>query len=242
MTKLQTSATTDGESESHQRLHNRQVRNSAKVRCWLHVLGDFEFYQAVTDAGAPTATRIQQAAALLTIFIRDASEIYQETDFDQDGTVDNIQFGIMNMDIIESVQPTGFYANPFIGVEAFLTDHSANDWGEYCLAYRFTYRDFDGGVLGLAYVAPQPGSNARGVPSLSHTYARTHTCTYTHIHTRTYMYAHAHTHTMHIQHSIRKLQIASGNILHVHVHDKIRALPTYPPPQASCYYPSGACN
>ncbi len=161
MTLLQNSATADEQTESKHRF-SRQTRDSNKVRCWLNVIGDYEFYEAVTDSSRSMSFRVQQAAALLTVFIRDTDEIYQTTNFDQDlATVDNIQFGVRRMEIISEPE-TGFFANPFIGVEAFLNEHSTNDWSDFCLSYRFTYRDFDGGVLGLAYIAAQPGSNARG--------------------------------------------------------------------------------
>lgn len=65
---------------------------------------------------------------------------------------------------IEKQPPTAgsFYANEFIGVSAFLNEHSTFDFSDYCLSYRFTYRDFDSGVVGLAYIAPQPGENSAG--------------------------------------------------------------------------------
>lgn len=80
-----------------------------------------------------------------------------------DGSPDNIQFGILQM-IVERNPPMAgtFFANDFIGVEAFLNEHSIADYSDYCLAYRFTHRDFDGGVVGLAYVAAQPPSNNAG--------------------------------------------------------------------------------
>ena len=40
-------------------------------------------------------------------------------------------------------------------MEAFLRFHSDDGFDRVCLGYRITYRDFDGGVLGLAYVAKQ---------------------------------------------------------------------------------------
>ncbi len=55
-----------------------------------------------------------------------------------------------------------FYDNDFIGVQAFLDRHSTADWSDYCLSYRFTSRDFNDGVVGLAYVGPQPDVNAAG--------------------------------------------------------------------------------
>ena len=60
------------------------------------------------------------------------------------------------MDIL--TEDTGAFVDEYIGVQAFLEYHSREDFSSYCAAYRFTYRDFAGGVLGLAYVA-QSGFN-----------------------------------------------------------------------------------
>lgn len=52
--------------------------------------------------------------------------------------------------------------NPFrfanIGVEKFLELNSEQNHDEYCLAYVFTDRDFDDGVLGLAWVGAPSGT------------------------------------------------------------------------------------
>lgn len=51
--------------------------------------------------------------------------------------------------------------NPFrfsnIGVEKFLELNSEQNHDDYCLAYVFTDRDFDDGVLGLAWVGAPSG-------------------------------------------------------------------------------------
>lgn len=51
--------------------------------------------------------------------------------------------------------------NPFrfanIGVEKFLELNSEQNHNDYCLAYVFTDRDFDDGVLGLAWVGAPSG-------------------------------------------------------------------------------------
>ena len=74
-----------------------------------------------------------------------------------DGSPDNIQFGVRDV-VVETEKPTVPPFNvEFLGVEAYLRHHSNEPSGEFCLAYRFTYRDFDGGVLGLAYVAARNG-------------------------------------------------------------------------------------
>ena len=89
------------------------------------------------------------------------SSIFEGTDFDSDGVADNIHFGIRNL-TIESQRPSGFFGNDFIGVSAFLNQHSQANYSDFCLTYRFTYRDFDQGVVGLAYIAPQPGVRQSG--------------------------------------------------------------------------------
>lgn len=52
-------------------------------------------------------------------------------------------------------------SNPFrfanIGVEKFLELNSEQNHDDYCLAYVFTDRDFDDGVLGLAWVGAPAG-------------------------------------------------------------------------------------
>ena len=174
LAETQNSAIRDERAEVKQQLFKRQAnRDLDKVRCWLNMIGDYKFYTAVTGCTSTEdatgnctkvdPTCVRHALALLTVFVRDASKIFQQTDFNRDNDTDNIQFGIRNI-AIEACPPSDndIFANDYIGVEAFLTAHSEQDWGEYCLSYRFTYRDFDGGVLGLAYVAAQPGSNARG--------------------------------------------------------------------------------
>lgn len=52
-------------------------------------------------------------------------------------------------------------SNPFrfsnIGVETFLNLNSEQNHDDFCLAYVFTDRDFDDGVLGLAWVGSTAG-------------------------------------------------------------------------------------
>lgn len=48
---------------------------------------------------------------------------------------------------------------PNVDVSNFLNLHSKADHEEFCLAYVFTYRDFTGGTLGLAWVASASGAS-----------------------------------------------------------------------------------
>ena len=159
--KTQNSAPKSERTEARSKLLKRQAgRNSTKVRCWLNVIGDYNFFDAVTTPTLSISERRSQATALLGSFIRETSTIYETTDFTGDGADDLIEFGILNLEINTEPPADGdFDAEEFLGVEAFLTGHSLGNFSEFCLSYRFTYRDFDGGVLGLAYVA-QPGATS----------------------------------------------------------------------------------
>ena len=102
-------------------------------------------------------------SALLFLGCLQGSEIFRNTDFNGDGNRDNIQFGVQQL-LVDTTPPASgtTFANEFLGVEAFLNAHSMADYSDYCLAYRFTHRDFEAGVVGLAYVAAQPPSNNAG--------------------------------------------------------------------------------
>ena len=144
----------------------RQTRDQDKVRCWLNVTGDYKFFKEVTRmVSGGEDVEVSVAASLLVSIIQGASNIFQGTNFDDsaDGSADNIQFGVKDMTIESEPPPDNSdFAPEFIGVEAFLQYHSELPSDQVCLSYRFTYRDFDGGVLGLAYVASQGAGEGEG--------------------------------------------------------------------------------
>ena len=49
---------------------------------------------------------------------------------------------------------------PNVDVSNFLNLHSEDDHDAFCLSYVFTYRDFNKGTLGLAWVASPAGQSA----------------------------------------------------------------------------------
>lgn len=76
--------------------------------------------------------------------------------------------------------------NPFrfanIGVEKFLELNSEQNHDEFCLAYVFTDRDFDDGVLGLAWVGAPSGQYQRVMHTLqTHTQAKNTICQQPHV-------------------------------------------------------------
>ena len=127
------------------------------TRCKLFLRGDARFYEAVTTSVFTEEQRTIQAMAYLSNAVGAVNGIYESTIFYGNGPGgDGIGFEIAGIDIL--TQDTGFFTDPFLGVQSFLGAHSHETFDAYCASYRFTYRDFNGGVLGLAYVA-QPGAN-----------------------------------------------------------------------------------
>ena len=57
--------------------------------------------------------------------------------------------------------------DPNIDVSNFLNEHSLQEHNDFCLAYMFTWRDFTGGTLGLAWVGSPTRKLWLSVNSLS---------------------------------------------------------------------------
>ena len=80
--------------------------------------------------------------------------IHKAEDFNGDGTPDKINFSIQKITTNTSaLSDNQNFTNKFLGVETLLNEFSKADWSDFFLLYLFTNRDFDGGVLGLAFVA-----------------------------------------------------------------------------------------
>lgn len=69
----------------------------------------------------------------------------------------NYCFGFQINTTSDEKDPTNPFRFPNIGVEKFLELNSEQNHDDYCLAYVFTDRDFDDGVLGLAWVGAPSG-------------------------------------------------------------------------------------
>ncbi len=84
-------------------------------------------------------------------------------DFDQDGRSDNISFLIKRIKVhtVDALKDPEYRYPSNYGVEKFLELFSEEDYDAFCLAYMFTYRDFEGGTLGLAWTGDL--KNAGGV-------------------------------------------------------------------------------
>ena len=125
--------------------------------CPILIAADELFYQNI--GGGQDATTMNELSSLMT----SVNAIFSSTDFDFDGSIDAIGFLIKRLAILRSSMPGYRYGALNIAVTDFLDLWSQENHDSFCLAMLLTYRDFDNGVLGLAWVAEPPGGNRGGI-------------------------------------------------------------------------------
>jgi len=120
----------------------------------------------------------EEILSLIAQHVKAVNKIYGDTEFDA-GRYSHTghTFEVQRIKIYNSSDCTGTprnETNPFclsnIDVSNFLNLHSKEDHQHFCLAYVFTYRDFTGGTLGLAWVASASGASG-GICEKCKTYA-----------------------------------------------------------------------
>ena len=82
-------------------------------------------------------------------------------DFDGNALADNVTFIIKRIKVHTNSLAAGYKFPDTYGVETYLELFSEDNFDAFCLAYMFTYRDFEGGTLGLAWTGDL--ENAGGV-------------------------------------------------------------------------------
>ncbi|KAI5728725.1 hypothetical protein M8J77_020260 [Diaphorina citri] len=132
------------------------IIDAKKTTCMLYLQADHLFYEKYGTE--------ESCIEVMTRHVQRVNSIYKNTDFNQDGTPDNITFMIKRIKVHtqESVANNpGYRFHGNYGVEKFLEIFSEEDYDAFCLAYMFTYRDFEMGTLGLAWTGDL--KNAGGV-------------------------------------------------------------------------------
>ncbi|XP_075231361.1 kuzbanian-like [Lycorma delicatula] len=140
---------------SRQHIHKRAAIDPKKTTCMLYLQADHLFYQKYGTEEA--------CIEVMTRHVQRVNSIYKVTDFNQDGKADNISFMIKRIKVhtAESLDDPKYRFPGNYGVEKFLELFSEEDYDSFCLAYMFTYRDFEMGTLGLAWTGDL--KNAGGV-------------------------------------------------------------------------------
>ncbi|XP_053945367.1 uncharacterized protein LOC128854922 isoform X1 [Anastrepha ludens] len=126
-----------------------------KITCMLYLQADHTFFQKMGSDEA--------SIEAITRHVQRANSIYKNTDFNNDGKPDNITFMIKRIKVhnMNAVRDPSYRFPGNYGVEKFLELFSEEDYDAFCLAYMFTYRDFEMGTLGLAWTGDL--KNAGGV-------------------------------------------------------------------------------
>uniref|UniRef100_A0A8C2HIF3 Disintegrin and metalloproteinase domain-containing protein 10 n=1 Tax=Cyprinus carpio TaxID=7962 RepID=A0A8C2HIF3_CYPCA len=138
-------------TDDHVLLRKKRMTQVEKNTCQLFIQTDHLFYKYYTSREA--------VIAQISSHVKAIDAIYQGTDF---MGIRNISFMVKRIRI-NTTSDERDRSNPFrfanIGVEKFLELNSEQNHDDYCLAYVFTDRDFDDGVLGLAWVGAPAGSS-----------------------------------------------------------------------------------
>ncbi|XP_050082239.1 uncharacterized protein LOC126569301 [Anopheles aquasalis] len=126
-----------------------------KSTCMLYLQADHTFFQKMGSD--------ETSIEAITRHVQRANYIYSKTDFNGDGKPDNITFMIKRIKVhnLNAVKDPSYRFPGSYGVEKFLELFSEEDYDAFCLAYMFTYRDFEMGTLGLAWTGDL--KNAGGV-------------------------------------------------------------------------------
>ncbi|XP_062593437.1 disintegrin and metalloproteinase domain-containing protein 10 homolog isoform X2 [Saccostrea cucullata] len=145
--------------------------------CNLYLRADPVLFNATRKNGDVAAAK-DEILALFSNHVSAINQIYSSTKFqtfwgNTPGTpcFEGMNFRIQRTTIMtdESLKCTTYlrtnalsFCNPNIDVSNFLNLNSLDDHDPFCLAFAFTYRDFSGGTLGLAWVG-SPSAAAGGV-------------------------------------------------------------------------------
>lgn len=133
-------------------LRRKRAAQADKNTCQLYIQTDHLFFKRYGE-------QREAVIAQISSHVKAIDTIYQSTDF---MGIRNISFMVKRIRInttADERDPTNPFRFPNIGVEKFLELNSEQNHDDYCLAYVFTDRDFDDGVLGLAWVGAPSGSS-----------------------------------------------------------------------------------
>ncbi|XP_066598777.1 disintegrin and metalloproteinase domain-containing protein 10 isoform X2 [Prorops nasuta] len=146
--------------EERDRIGQRHLRKRAtvdprKTTCMLYLQADHQFFARYGTEEA--------CIEVMTRHVQRVNAIYKHTDFNQDGRPDNISFMIKRIKVHsgDALKDPNYRFPGNYGVEKYLELFSEEDYDAFCLAYMFTYRDFEMGTLGLAWTGDL--KNAGGV-------------------------------------------------------------------------------
>ncbi|XP_076009566.1 disintegrin and metalloproteinase domain-containing protein 10 isoform X2 [Genypterus blacodes] len=118
---------------------SRRTVDESKTSCLLHIHADYLYYKKFKS--------VEGVVAQVASYMRAANDIYNKLDFDG---IKLINFKVKSLSVITKEDKNDPLHPLFIGPEKLLSLFSENNWGNFCLSYLLTNRDYSG-VLGLAW-------------------------------------------------------------------------------------------
>ncbi|CAG9823304.1 unnamed protein product, partial [Phaedon cochleariae] len=148
---------------------------------WRHIREGFPEHLDPNKEKEVNEKTKEEILSLISHHVTAVNYIYRDTKFDGRNEHRNIKFEVQRIKIDDDSscrchhrgcgEPNQFCLEN-IDVSNFLNIHSLGNHSDFCLAYVFTYRDFTGGTLGLAWVASASGASG-GICERHKTYTET---------------------------------------------------------------------
>ncbi|XP_053603885.1 disintegrin and metalloproteinase domain-containing protein 10 [Plodia interpunctella] len=182
--KYSRSANTGEHSRSRRAAIENRDRNTCSLYIqtdpliWRHVREGFPEHRDLSKKAEVDMKTREEILSLISHHVTAVNYIYRDTKFDGQMEHRNIKFEVQRIKIDDDsmCNTHHFETNQFclenIDVSNFLNLHSLGNHEDFCLAYVFTYRDFTGGTLGLAWVASASGASG-GICEKYKTYTET---------------------------------------------------------------------
>jgi disintegrin and metalloproteinase domain-containing protein 10 len=131
--------------------------------CSLYIQTDTYLWDHIKKNEPSDAKAREEIASLVAQHIKAVNHIYETSVFKD---IYGLKFIVQRLKINDSSacdsthkRETNQFCSPNIDVSNFLNLNSQFNHNDFCLAYIFTYRDFSGGTLGLAWVASTSGNH-----------------------------------------------------------------------------------
>lgn len=151
---------------------DKRAATPPKLTCHMFLQSDPELWNYMTKSspnglGYTEARANEEITSLLSTHVSGIKSIYEGTMFDykeKGMSYKPVSFVVHRMQVNNTDKVcTGAnkprFCEPHIDVSNFLNLHSLTDHSDFCLSFIFTYRDFTGGTLGLAWVGSPSGAS-----------------------------------------------------------------------------------
>ncbi|XP_049584262.1 disintegrin and metalloproteinase domain-containing protein 10 isoform X2 [Syngnathus scovelli] len=117
----------------------RRTLDEAKTCCLIHLTADHRYFNKFGS--------VEAVVAQVASYMRAVNDIYDKVAFDG---LKLINFKVKSLTVMTKENISDPLTPLYIGPEKLLSLYSENNWGNFCLSYLLTNRDYSG-VLGLAW-------------------------------------------------------------------------------------------